>query len=109
MDALRETGSVAESCSALCSAAGKHLAAVFRGHAFAEAVLLGTMPFLRLIGHFHLSSPPGHFFAMLYDYKRDLAILSIGKFPGFFAGYLKSLIPGPLRSDDPEAVTKGRG
>jgi len=46
---------------------------------------------------------------MLYDYKRDLAILSIGKFPGFFAGYLKSLIPGPLRSDDPEAVTKGRG
>ena len=46
---------------------------------------------------------------MLYDYKRDLAILSIGKFPGLFAGYLKSLIPGPLRSDDPEAVTKGRG
>jgi hypothetical protein len=39
----------AELFSALCTAAGKHLAAAFRRHSLAESVLLGTLTFLGLV------------------------------------------------------------
>lgn len=45
--------SVSELLSALCSAAGKYLAAVSGGHSLAEAVLFFTMQLLGLIGSEH--------------------------------------------------------
>ncbi len=44
---------IAKTLSALCSAAGKHLAAVSRGHSLAETVFLFTMKFFGLIGSEH--------------------------------------------------------
>ena len=44
--------SIGEFFSALCSAAGKNLAAVGGRHSFAEAMLLEALPFFRLICSF---------------------------------------------------------
>ena len=42
-----------ESCAALRSASGEHLAAVLRGHPLAESVLLGALSLLGLVGPEH--------------------------------------------------------
>ena len=46
-------GSVRQTSAALGAAAGQHLAAVLGGHTLAEAVLLGTLALLGLIGTKH--------------------------------------------------------
>ena len=50
---LSSRQSVAELCSAFCSAAGQDLAAVRGGHSLAEAVLFLALTLLRLIGKKH--------------------------------------------------------
>ena len=47
-----------QSASALGTAAGKHLAAVFGRHSLSEAMLLGALEFLGLIGTEHPGTPP---------------------------------------------------
>ena len=50
--------SVSQMSSALCSAAGKNLTAVCRGHSLSETVLLFSLELLRLIRSQHIQHPP---------------------------------------------------
>ena len=56
MNLLTSGGSVAELCSALCSAAGEDLAAVCGCHSLAEAVLFLALALLGLISTKHISA-----------------------------------------------------
>ena len=47
-----------QASAALSAAAGQHLTAVSGGHSLAEAVLLGTLALLGLIGTEHCMTPP---------------------------------------------------
>ena len=52
--------SVGQASAALGTTAGEHLAAILRGHSLAEAVLLGALTLLGLIGTEHCMTPPLH-------------------------------------------------
>ena len=56
-DALSVT-SMGQASAALGTTAGEHLAAILRGHSLAEAVLLGALTLLGLIGTEHCMTPP---------------------------------------------------
>ena len=56
-DALSVT-SMGQASAALSAAAGQHLTAVLGGHSLAEAVLLGALTLLGLIGTEHCMTPP---------------------------------------------------
>ena len=47
-----------QASAALSAAAGQHLAAILGGHSLAEAVLLGALTLLGLIGTEHCMTPP---------------------------------------------------
>jgi hypothetical protein len=56
-DALSVT-SMGQASAALSATAGQHLTAVLGGHSLAEAVLLGALTLLGLIGTEHCMTPP---------------------------------------------------
>ena len=56
-DALSVT-SMGQASAALGAAASQHLTAVSGGHSLAEAVLLGALTLLGLIGTEHCMTPP---------------------------------------------------
>ena len=58
-DALSVT-SMGQASTALGTAASQHLTAVAGGHSLAEAVLLGALTLLGLIGTEHCMTPPLH-------------------------------------------------
>ena len=58
---------VGKALSALCSAACKYLAAVSGGHSLAEAVLLGALALLGLVGTSHVGTLPFVIFNYIYS------------------------------------------
>ena len=62
MNLLTSGGSVAELCSAFCSAAGENLAAVSGLHSLAEAVLLFALALFGLVSADHR----GHILSIIF-------------------------------------------
>lgn len=85
-------GSMGQSISALGATASKHLAAISGGHSLTEAMLLGALKLLGLIGTEHL----GHLLHQIISKRRHAAAVCLkhpytGRIPGYYTPEKHSL------------------